>query len=181
MDTLVITPTDLAIYGSAFSLGPNPSSEGTTIDAPINSTINIQSFVGGTRKINGADSTDYSKIGFNFGGIEWSVTCMIPGGVDTPAVPVALSPKTYVDAYGKLHLGDEIEVGMVLTVNAKLVNRNPSGAGYELTASTPVTITIVPTEGFGNANHAERFPYITYQDLDSPTPASGAGLGESID
>ena len=180
MDTLVITPSTLAIIGMLVDSGPLPTIEGTSLEAPINSTIYIRTAVLGTRKINLIDTAEYPKIGFFFGGIEWSVTCVIPGG-DDPDTPVALSPKTYVDAYGKLHLGDEVEVGMVLTVNAKLVNCNPSGAGYEISASDPVVITFSAAEAFGNFNHAERFPYIVYKDTDTPTPASGAGLGDVND
>lgn len=171
MDTLVITPNTLILTGIAYDSTPYPSSEGDAIDASINSRVYIRPFVTGARKVNNANSLDYPKIGFSFGGIEWSVTAEIGGD------PVALSPKTYVDAYGMLHLGDEVEVGMELTVDAKLVNPNPSGAGYEISASAPVVITIVDAEAFGNFNHAERFPYIAYQDIDSPTPASGAGIG----
>lgn len=178
MDTLTITPTNLIILGYYFDIDVNPTTA-TTLTAPINASIGILSQVLGTRQISGSGTADYPRIGFGgFGGIEWSVTCVIPGG-DDPDTPVALSPKTYVDAYGKLHLGDEVEVGMVITVNAKLVNRNPSGSGYTIDADAPVTITLKEADGFGNFNHAERYPYIIYQSVDSATPASGAGVGDA--
>lgn len=179
MDTLVITPNELGIIANIL-YGDYQIGQNMAINCPHNATVWISSLVSGTREVNNSTSYAYDKIGFGFGGIEWSVTCVIPGG-DDPDTPVALSPKTYVDAYGRLHLGDEVEVGMVLTINAKLVSPNPSGSGYEIAAFEPVTITITENETyFGNFNHVERFPYLIYQDGDTRTPASGAGVGEAI-
>lgn len=175
MDTLVITPNQLVIAGSV--VGVDLMNYDLSGSCPLNASVYFRAGVFGTRTVNSVESTDYPRIGFGFGGIEWSVTCAIPGG-DDPDTPVALSPKTYIDAYGKLHLGDEVQVGMEITVNAKLVNRNPSGSGYLIDADDPIVFEITDNEGFGNFNHAERFPYIIYQNTDTPTPASGAGIGE---
>lgn len=178
MDTLVITPTNFSIIAAYMSAqGTISYSTGTRFEVPANARVWFQAGVSGTRQVNNAASTDYERIGFNFGGIEWNIS-VEDSGPETP-VPIQLTPRTYIDAYGVLHLGPEVKGAEILiTVTAKLVSPNPSGSGYELNSS-PVVIALTAPVNFGNNNNAERQPYITYQEFTSQTPASGAGIGGS--
>lgn len=116
------------------------------------------------------------KFTLDIGGIEWSLTAehAISGDVVTYEA-YSLTPKTYIDAYGKLHLGDEVEDGDRLTVTLKLVNKNPSGSGYELVASNPFVLFFEAeaNDPVGNFNAVDGLPYIAYQSFDTFTPASG--------
>lgn len=180
MDTLVVTPTDFTINAQYMNYdGGMVISEGTNqFEVPANARVYFMSYVNGTRKINNASTAKYERIGFNFGGIEWSITAGVAIAPDADPVPIPLTPKTYIDAYGVLHLGPEVERDgvIILTVMAKLTSPNPSGSGYEIDSNS-LEISLVPPTGFGNANDAERAPYIVYRPIDTPTPASGAGLG----
>lgn len=177
MDTLVITPNRLTIGAYTMTFDGFPGEPSGALTVPINYPVWLTANISGTRTVSGDASALYPKIGFEFGGIEWDVTCAIPGANDDPDTPVPLTPKTYIDSYNRLHIGDEVEVGMVLTINARMVSPNPSGAGYALDAYGAITVTFTNANNFGNNNNAERQPYTAYFKFDPPTPASGAGIG----
>lgn len=169
MDTLVITPeiADL-IPICVFPDGVVSQPLGDTV--PLDCTIYIRCDISGTKTVNGNATTKYNRIGFNFGGIEWKLTAQDTTG-DVP-VPVPLSNKTYVDSYGKLHLGPEIEAGVEITIGARIVSPNPSGNGYTIDANS-TSIKFGSISRVGNANANEYAPYITYQAGDARTLASG--------
>lgn len=182
MDTIVFAFTELTIDGIKI-LPYNPPSA-LDPNAPNafdrKTAIYFQPSVNGTIEAEGEISAtdNCRKFTLQIGGIEWIVTAVhVDSSGDVPVeTPYRLSPRTYVDAYGKFHCGDEVENGDMISVTAKLVNRNPSGSGYELVAENTIALLANFNEQplFGNFNDAENMPYITYQSGDSLTPASGS-------
>ena len=180
MDTIVFTFTELYIEGGKilrYNL-PSPLDPDSPNPFDRNTAIYFQPFVDGTIEVDGETTEECRKFTLNIGGIEWIVTAAhVDSSGDEPVeTPYQLSARTYVDAYGKLHVGDEVENDDKIFVTAKLVNRNPSGSGYELVAENTITLQAnfdeIPL--FGNFNDAETMPYIAYQYGDSLTPAAGS-------
>lgn len=182
MNTLVFTFEELSIAGNYISHSNEISAmdEAPTVNhfQRIRQNCYFNAYVTGSILPEDAvlPTEECGKFTLDIGGIEWSVTAQhaIPGDeVTYEAYP--LTPKTYIDAYGKLHIGDEVQNGDRLTVTAKLVNRNPSGSGYELTSGNSIILEATFNDGefLGNFNSAEELPYIAYQPFDTPTPASG--------
>lgn len=183
MDTLVFTFEELAISGIRVD-SYNQITEITEAPGINNFGRGYDNYyfipsVGGTVLPNGSETAteECARFTLDIGGIEWSVTAVhVDNSGNNPVeTPYELSPRTYIDAYGKLHIGDEIQDGDKLTVTAKLVNRNPSGSGYELTSGNSIILVadFHSNSGLGNFNAAENVPYIAYQRGDSLTPASG--------
>ena len=52
------------------------------------------------------------------------------------------SPRTYIDRYGKLHVGEELQNGDVITVVATSTYINPSGSTTTLTDDVTATVTV---------------------------------------
>lgn len=52
------------------------------------------------------------------------------------------SPRTFVDRYGKLHVGEELQNGDVITVDVTSTYINPSGATTALATSVTATVTV---------------------------------------
>ncbi len=182
MDTIAFAFTELHIDG--IKIPPYNPPSALDPDAPNTfdrkTAIYFQPYVDGTIEADGEISAtdNCRRFTLQIGGIEWNVTAVhVDSSGDTPVeTPYRLSPRTYVDAYGKFHCGDEVKNGDRISVTAKLVNRNPSGSGYELVAENTIALLANFNEQplFGNFNDAENMPYITYQAGDSLTPASGS-------
>ena len=60
--------------------------------------------------------------------------------VDGDSAPVQLNSRTYVDAYGVLHVQKSIEAGTVITITATSTYTNPSGSTSTYTATATATI-----------------------------------------
>ena len=85
---------------------------------------------------------------------------------------VSLNSRTYVDAYGVLHVQKTgIEAGDVITVDASSVYVNPSGATTTFTASATVTVIAPVAQGAKECAVATD-PYITYTDTTEDVTAS---------
>lgn len=108
--------------------------------------------------------------------LEGTVTGNNPGGliavepdaalfsVSTTAEGVELNTRTYVDAYGVLHVQKTgIKAGDTLTVTAKSAYINPSGATTHYTATATATIVDAADNGAKNTPEASE-PYIVYTD-----------------
>ena len=59
----------------------------------------------------------------------------------SPAVPVELTPWTYVDRFNVLHAAEDLESGTVLTITGSTTYANPSGATPTISDAT-LTITV---------------------------------------
>jgi hypothetical protein len=90
----------------------------------------------------------------------------------TAAVP--LNTRTYVDAYGVLHIQkSDVQAGDVITVTAKSAYINPSGATTSFTATCAVTLTAA--EAPDNKETLDDKPFIQYTDeKDADAPADDA-------
>lgn len=85
---------------------------------------------------------------------------------------VALNMRTYVDAYGVLHVQKTgIEEDDVITVAAKSVYINPSGETTVFNASATVTV-VAPTPHGAKECSVARDPYIEYTDETEEATAS---------
>ena len=182
MDTLIFTFEELSISGNYID---SHNAISVMDDAPtlnhfhrIRENCYFTAYVSGSILPDGSETPteECGRFTLDIGGIEWNITAQhaIPGDIVTYEA-YQLTPKTYIDAYGKLHIGDEVQNGDLLTVTAKLVNRNPSSSGYELTSGNSIILEadFLNFEYLGNFNSAEGLPYIVYQPFDTPTPASG--------
>lgn len=87
---------------------------------------------------------------------------------------VPLNTRTYVDAYGVLHIQkSDVQAGDVITVTAKSAYINPSGATTSFTATCAVTLTAA--EAPDNKETLDDKPFIQYTDeKDADAPADGA-------
>lgn len=87
---------------------------------------------------------------------------------------VSLNTRTYVDAYGVLHIQkSDVQAGDVITVTAKSAYINPSGATTSFTATCAVTLTAA--EAPGNKETLDDKPFIQYTDeKDADAPADNA-------
>lgn len=75
-----------------------------------------------------------------------------------------LNSKTYVDAYGVLHVQKSgVKVGDTLTVTAKSAYINPSGTTTVYTATTTATI-VAATDNGAKESKVDTDPYIVYTD-----------------
>lgn len=84
--------------------------------------------------------------------------------VSTTDTGVELNTKTYVDAYGVLHVQKSgLKVGNTVTVTAKSAYINPSGATTVYTATATATIVASTGDGAKNDPVDER-PFIQYTD-----------------
>lgn len=183
MDTLVFTFEGLSISGNYISSFNNISAmdEAPTVNYfnRIGENCYFSAQVSGSILPNGSETPteECGRFTLDIGGIEWSVTAehAVSSGDEVTFEAYPLTPKTYIDAYGKLHIGDEVQNGDRLTITAKLINRNPSGNGYELTSGNSIILgaNFINSDMLGNFNSAEHLPYIAYQPFDTPTPASG--------
>lgn len=61
--------------------------------------------------------------------------------VDSDSAPVQLNSRTYVDAYGVLHVQKTIETGTVITITATSTYVNPSGSTSTYTATATATVS----------------------------------------
>ena len=85
---------------------------------------------------------------------------------------VALNTRTYVDAYGVLHVQKTgLTEGDRITVTAKSTYVNPSGATQDYTASTTLTVTAATSAGAKECAVAQK-PFIEYTDTTEPVTAS---------
>lgn len=92
--------------------------------------------------------------------------------VEDETVPIALNSRTYVDAYGKLHVQKSgIQIGDVLTVTAKSAYINPSGATSTFTATATATV-VAPENGGAKECAVAENPYIEYTDTTEEATAS---------
>ena len=88
----------------------------------------------------------------------------------TEAVP--LNSRTYVDAYGVLHVQKTgLQVGDVITVTAKSTWVNPSGSTSEFSDTATVTV-IAPVSHGAKECAVATDPYITYTDTTEEATAS---------
>lgn len=87
---------------------------------------------------------------------------------------VSLNTRTYVDAYGVLHIQkSDVQAGDVITVTAKSAYINPSGATTSFTATCAVTLTAA--EAPDNKETLDDKPFIQYTDeKDADAPADDA-------
>lgn len=86
--------------------------------------------------------------------------------------PLQLNTRTYVDAYGKLHAQKSgLQVGDVITVTAKSVYVNPSGATQTFTANASATV-VAPEDGGAKECTVSENPYIEYTDTTEEATAS---------
>lgn len=84
--------------------------------------------------------------------------------VDDDTVAVALNSRTYVDAYGILHVQKTgLEIGDIITVTAKAVYLNPSGSTSAYTDTAEVEIIAATGHGAKECAVATD-PYVTYTD-----------------
>lgn len=90
---------------------------------------------------------------------------------------VALNTRTYVDAYGVLHVQKSgLGAGDVITVTAKSAYINPSGDTTSYTATCTVTLTAA--EDPDNKMELDDKPYIQYTDeKDGEVPPAAANDG----
>lgn len=165
MDTVTVNITGLNLQGNIITEEGLVTPIDTSNTQPVDKRWNVYIKANITGTVSNA--SEHKRITTQIGGIEWKVTATRDGN------PLPLTPHTYVDAYGKLHLGDDIELEDVISVGARLVNANPSGSGYEITSASVLVFKISDEAMDGNFNAAENLPYITYQLGDSQTPASG--------
>lgn len=95
----------------------------------------------------------------------------------TAAVP--LNTRTYVDAYGVLHIQkSDVQAGDVITVTAKSAYINPSGATTSFTATCVVTLTAA--EAPDNKETLDDKPFIQYTDeKDADAPADDASEADT--
>lgn len=120
IDTITMTPT-----GIAFSPDSGNVEAGGTIETHI--------FLQGS--VASANSEPTDPIGVEPDAATYTVTA-----VDTNSDPVALNSRTYVDAYGVLHVQKSVEAGTVITVTAKAAYINPSGATTSYTDDFTATV-----------------------------------------
>lgn len=96
-------------------------------------TIETHIFLQGT--VTSAASGDTDPIAVEPDAATYTVTA-----VDSNSHPVALNSRTYVDAYGVLHVQKSVEAGTVITVTAKAAYINPSGATTSYTDDFTATV-----------------------------------------
>lgn len=168
MDVLEISLEELTTIVSYMGADGNAVSSDTA-DIPVNypGVVLITTLLGGTRVIDNDDTVEYPRIGFYPQTADYSITA-----VDVDENPVELSEKTYIDAYGRLHLGPEVKMGMLLTITSKYWAINPStGDGWDLTGTC--YINFVEPEVYGNQNAVNEWPYLFYIPVTMAAPASG--------
>lgn len=120
IDTITMAPT-----GIQFSPATGNVEAGGTIETHI--------FLQGS--VASAASGDTDPIGVEPDAAIYTVTA-----VDSNSHPVALNSRTYVDAYGVLHVQKSVEAGTVITVTAKAAYINPSGATTSYTDDFVATV-----------------------------------------
>lgn len=120
IDTITMTPTGIAF---------NPATGNVEAGGTIETHIFLQGSVAS------AASGDTEPIGVEPDAATYTVTA-----VDSNSDPVALNSRTYVDAYGVLHVQKSIEAGTVITVTAKAAYINPSGATTSYTDDFVATV-----------------------------------------
>lgn len=92
--------------------------------------------------------------------------------VENKTVPVALNSRTYVDAYGVLHVQKSgLEIGDVITVTATSTYVNPSGATTAFTDTATATIVAATAQGAKECP-VSTDPFITYTDETAEATAS---------
>lgn len=85
---------------------------------------------------------------------------------------VSLNTRTYVDAYGVLHVQKTgLTAGDIITVTAKSTYVNPSGATTDYTATATLTVTAATVAGAKECAVAQN-PFIEYTDTTEPATAS---------
>lgn len=96
--------------------------------------------------------------------------------VSTTVPGLELNSKTYVDAYGVLHVQKGgVKAGNTITVTAKSAYINPSGSTTAYTATATATI-VAAANGGAKADKVDTDPYIVYTDVpdgtdnDAPQP-----------
>lgn len=95
----------------------------------------------------------------------------------TVASTKSLNSKTYVDAYGVLHVQKGgLSAGDTITVTAKSAYINPSGATTTYTATATATIVAATGDGAKNEPVDER-PYIQYVDETDKEPVEPTDEG----
>ena len=120
IDTITMTPTGIAF---------NPATGNVEAGGTIETHIFLQGSVAS------AASGDTDPIGVEPDAATYTVTA-----VDSNSNPVALNSRTYVDAYGVLHVQKSVEAGTVITVTAKAAYINPSGATTSYTDDFVATV-----------------------------------------
>lgn len=91
---------------------------------------------------------------------------------ESGAVPVELNSRTYVDAYGQLHVQKSgINIGDIITVTARSVYVNPSGTTSTFTAQCNATV-VAPEDGGAKECAVAKEPYIEYTDVTNEASAS---------
>lgn len=92
--------------------------------------------------------------------------------VEDETVPVALNSRTYVDAYGVLHVQKSgLEIGDVITVTATSTYVNPSGSTTAFTDTAEATIVAATARGAKECP-VSTDPFITYTDETAEATAS---------
>lgn len=92
--------------------------------------------------------------------------------VENETVPVALNSRTYVDAYGVLHVQKSgLEIGDVITVTATSTYVNPSGSTTAFTDTAEATIVAATAQGAKECP-VSTDPFITYTDETAEATAS---------
>ena len=120
IDTITMTPTGIVF---------NPATGNVEAGGTIETHIFLQGSVAS------ANSGDTDPIGVEPDAATYTVTA-----VDSNSDPVALNSRTYVDAYGVLHVQKSVEAGTVITVTAKAAYINPSGATTSYTDDFVATV-----------------------------------------
>ena len=96
-----------------------------------------------------------------------SVTRNVGGKSTTVAFNQA---KTYVDNRGFIHVGDDLQVGDQITIQAQSVYINPSGSTNVYTANQ--TVEVMRSPFVGKACPVESYPFISYIESTDEATAS---------
>lgn len=115
--------------------GPDAIEQGGTAQLAVNLT--------------GTISPDVPEIAVEPDAALYTVTATVTGGRGEDAVTAAVELSewdNYVDAFGVLHIGEDVPVGATITVTAKSVYVNPSAATTKYTAAHTLTVTAATTD-----------------------------------
>lgn len=115
--------------------GPDAIEQGGTAQLAVNLT--------------GTISPDVPEIAVEPDAALYTVTATVAGGKGEDAVTAAVELSewdNYVDAFGVLHIGEDVPVGATITVTAKSVYVNPSAATTKYTAVHTLTVKAPTTD-----------------------------------
>ena len=125
-----------AITASLSDSTPAPGDE-VTVSIALTGTL--------TTGVNTSYTGDAIKLAPNAATYDVSVTRSTTTGTGESAVTTTesiVSPRTYIDFDGILHVGDELQNGDVITVLATSTYINPSGVTTVLTDDVTATVTV---------------------------------------